>query len=349
MKTSMLTMIVGFFLSVLWIGYLWIGYLSFSMGNEVMVDGITVSTTIVTTLSTVFSIVSWSLFSWATHNINSRGVMLSVIAGIAVIVPFSGDLGPMTAILVGIVTGFAAYMIQKKIENPTRNKPLVIGITTIVASYAVLFLMIVSVQSTVHVWDTGDGIDAWTGIQIDDVSLMVQIADTESKRVRGLMFQEQLPYDKGMLFVFEESGNYPIWMHNMKFPLDVIWFDKNGNAVHIEKNLLPCKTVDTNTCQRFLPSAEANYVLEVASGFVEKHRITKDSNLYLDSIPIEIIPKGAVIEGNEILDAKNRCLNHGHIWNNNDTCTLTSVFPGVSGMGLKYGKYVSGTFLENEN
>jgi hypothetical protein len=43
-------------------------------------------------------------------------------------------------------------------------------------------------------------------IKVDDIPLQVQIADTESSRVRGLMFQDTLPLDRGMLFVFPESG-----------------------------------------------------------------------------------------------------------------------------------------------
>jgi len=36
-------------------------------------------------------------------------------------------------------------------------------------------------------------------IKIDEIVLEVQIADTEPRRVRGLMFQEELPYNEGML------------------------------------------------------------------------------------------------------------------------------------------------------
>ena len=80
-------------------------------------------------------------------------------------------------------------------------------------------------------------------ILIDDIALEVQIADSDPRRVRGLMFQEQLPYDEGMIFVFNEPGLYSLWMLNMQFPLDMIWFDHDGNIVHIEKNIPPCKTV----------------------------------------------------------------------------------------------------------
>lgn len=54
-------------------------------------------------------------------------------------------------------------------------------------------------------------------------------------------------------------------------------------------------------------------------------------------------------ECREMFDAKNRCLDGNHIWNRNGTCTLTSIYSGGSGMGFKYGKYVSGTLLKNEN
>jgi len=115
-------------------------------------------------------------------------------------------------------------------------------------------------------------------IKIDKVFLDVQIADTEPRRVRGLMFQEQLPFDQGMIFVFDEPGLYPLWMLNMQFALDMVWFDKNGNVVHIETDAPPCKTASEITnCQSIIPEGEALYILEVTSGFVEKFGITKDS------------------------------------------------------------------------
>ena len=78
-------------------------------------------------------------------------------------------------------------------------------------------------------------------IKVDEVPLEVQIADTEPRRVRGLMFQDQLPYDQGMIFVFDEPGLYSLWMLNMQFPLDMMWFDENGKIVHIEQDVPPCK------------------------------------------------------------------------------------------------------------
>jgi len=122
-------------------------------------------------------------------------------------------------------------------------------------------------------------------IKIDDTVLEVQVADNESRRIRGLMFQDQLPYDQGMIFVFNESGIYSLWMLNMQFPLDMIWFDESGLVVHIEKNIPPCKTpTQIMACQSIVPGGDAKYILEVTSGFVEKFDITKDSKLDIISI-----------------------------------------------------------------
>jgi len=122
-------------------------------------------------------------------------------------------------------------------------------------------------------------------ILIDDIPLEVQIADTEPRRVRGLMFQDPLPNDQGMIFVFDSPGMYSLWMLNMQFSLDMMWFDENGNLVHLEKNVPPCKAVlEIATCQSIVPNAESLYVIEVTSGFIERHQITSDSKLTVISI-----------------------------------------------------------------
>jgi len=123
-------------------------------------------------------------------------------------------------------------------------------------------------------------------IKLDEHVLEVQIADTEPRRVRGLMFQEQLPYDQGMIFVFEESGFYSLWMLNMQFPLDMIWFDSDGKVVYIDKNVPPCKSaLETVTCTgNNSAENEAKYILEVTAGFVDEFEITEDSILEIISI-----------------------------------------------------------------
>ncbi|MEK6966923.1 MAG: DUF192 domain-containing protein [Thermoproteota archaeon] len=123
-------------------------------------------------------------------------------------------------------------------------------------------------------------------VKVDDVVLAVQIADTDPRRARGLMFQEMLPYNQGMLFVFEDSAIRSMWMLNMQFALDLIWFDSNGNVVHIEKDVPPCKSaLETATCTvRNGNDKPAKYVLEVTAGFVDKFNINENSKLEIISI-----------------------------------------------------------------
>lgn len=118
-------------------------------------------------------------------------------------------------------------------------------------------------------------------IRIDGKTLQVQVADTSARHARGLMFQEKLPYDKGMLFVFEGEEVRSMWMLNMQFALDVIWFDADGNVVHIEENAKPCKSaLDTATCTyKNAKEQEAKYVLEVTAGFVDKFGISDNSKM----------------------------------------------------------------------
>ena len=62
-------------------------------------------------------------------------------------------------------------------------------------------------------------------IKVDDKVLEVQIADTKELRTRGLSWNpEKLPYDEGMLFVFDGSGTRIMWMLGMQFNLDIICF-----------------------------------------------------------------------------------------------------------------------------
>ncbi len=123
-------------------------------------------------------------------------------------------------------------------------------------------------------------------IKLDDKVLDVQIAETDAQRVRGLMFQNQLPDDQGMIFVFTQEQVVPIWMLNMQFPLDIIWFDSNGNVIHIAKNVPPCKSaLETVSCTvQNADGKQAKYVLEVTGGFTDKFHITESSKMQIISI-----------------------------------------------------------------
>jgi uncharacterized protein len=96
---------------------------------------------------------------------------------------------------------------------------------------------------------------------------IVEIAKTQKELTRGLMFRGSLQEDRGMLFIFQEDGNYPFWMKNTLIPLDIIWINEEKNIVFINKNTQPCKE---EICPSVNPGAEARYVLELNGGIAEK-------------------------------------------------------------------------------
>ena len=104
---------------------------------------------------------------------------------------------------------------------------------------------------------------------INDTAIHVTIADTSPKRQQGLSGVQELPEDSGLLLVFDTSDTNGIWMKDMLFSLDIIWFDEDKRIVHIEQSVAP-ETYD----HIFRPESAARYVLEVHAGFVEKHGIS---------------------------------------------------------------------------
>ena len=126
-------------------------------------------------------------------------------------------------------------------------------------------------------------------IKLDDEMLQVQIAETKELRARGLSWNfEELPYDQGVLFVFDKPGTQDMWMMGMQFSIDIIWFDENFNVTHIEKNVPPClEPIEIFACSENGVSGDnAKYVLEVTAGFVDKFNISDKSVL----VPISITP-----------------------------------------------------------
>jgi uncharacterized membrane protein (UPF0127 family) len=108
-------------------------------------------------------------------------------------------------------------------------------------------------------------------IMIAGVNLTVEIAKTLTAQEEGLSDRSSLPIDHGMLFDFDHQDYWTFWMIDMKFPLDIIWFNSAHQVVYFVQNLPPCTP---DNCPTYTPDATAMYVLEVNAGFVATHHIT---------------------------------------------------------------------------
>lgn len=115
----------------------------------------------------------------------------------------------------------------------------------------------------------------------DRTRVIVEIADTDAKRQRGLMFREQMAPTDGMIFLFDEPGNYPFWMKNTLIPLDMIWLDRDARIVSIAESVPPCKA---DPCPSYDHQGQALYVVEVVSGFAKQHKLKIGDRLALKGI-----------------------------------------------------------------
>lgn len=96
----------------------------------------------------------------------------------------------------------------------------------------------------------------------------MKVADTPALREKGLSGKDPLLPLEGLLFVFPQDGSYSFWMKDMKFSIDILWISSDGYIVHALQALSPESYPHT-----FTSPEPARYVLELPSGFMERHEI----------------------------------------------------------------------------
>jgi len=114
---------------------------------------------------------------------------------------------------------------------------------------------------------------------LDNTRVYLDIANTEGARIKGLSDRGELSYYQGMIFVFPVDGIYGFWMKDMKFPLDIIWIDKDYRIVHIENNISP----DTYP-NSYIPERKSRYVIELHSGFAKAHNFVVGQSLFIENL-----------------------------------------------------------------
>jgi len=110
-------------------------------------------------------------------------------------------------------------------------------------------------------------------INIRNSTFSVEIADSQSEREKGLSDRESLPIDHAMLFVFEKSDIYSIWMKDMRFAIDIIWIDKNKKIVDISDKVAPEPNKNDRDLTIYTPKGDSKYVLEINAGLASLNNI----------------------------------------------------------------------------
>lgn len=110
-------------------------------------------------------------------------------------------------------------------------------------------------------------------------TVSVEIARTERERAKGLMHRKSLPWDVGMLFLFEESGDHPFWMRNTHLPLDMIFLDEEGVVVGIVERAVPRSEIPRSA------GVPSRYVLEVNGGWAAAHGVRVGDRVRFENVP----------------------------------------------------------------
>jgi len=101
----------------------------------------------------------------------------------------------------------------------------------------------------------------------DTLTVKIELAESDSEMMQGLMYRKAMAPDEGMLFVYAQMQEMYFWMKNTYIPLDLIYIDEDGVIVDLQENTTPFseKSIVSNVLSR--------YVLEVNAGFCEKNYV----------------------------------------------------------------------------
>lgn len=116
-----------------------------------------------------------------------------------------------------------------------------------------------------------------TSVTIKDLRIEAILAIDADERKKGLSKRDDLPITQGMLFVFDKSDAWAIWMKDMKFPIDIIWIeespDRGRKIIDIAPNAVPEPGKDDKELKIYRPQGPAKYVLEINAGLSKLHNL----------------------------------------------------------------------------
>ncbi len=105
-------------------------------------------------------------------------------------------------------------------------------------------------------------------VRLGDGIYTARVARTEAQREQGLSGTTGLSPDQAMLFIFDRSDTWGIWMKDMRYPIDVVWLNDQKQVVYSVSNMQP-----DSYPQVFRPKQSARYVVELPAGAIASKAI----------------------------------------------------------------------------
>jgi uncharacterized membrane protein (UPF0127 family) len=145
------------------------------------------------------------------------------------------------------------------------RKILSVGASVVAVALSVLML----VQYSVGNLKDGQTVR----ISVNRSIVVATAATKEASRSRGLSGTVALPPGRGMLFNFEHPELLSFWMKDMRYPIDIIWINRE-TVVGVTPNIpAPAPGTPDSALPSYVAPAPANRALEVPAGWAASHGV----------------------------------------------------------------------------
>ena len=92
------------------------------------------------------------------------------------------------------------------------------------------------------------------------------VADSDLKRMKGLMFQDPLDINECALFVFPYKGKHSFWNKNVSFPISLFFCNE-------DKEIIDIKKLEPEQREAVCPSSyDIKYVIEAHIDLFDKNK-----------------------------------------------------------------------------
>ncbi|MBV4506362.1 ammonium transporter [Pseudomonas sp. BW13M1] len=97
---------------------LWVGWFGFNAGSAAAANGTAGMAMLVTQIATAAAALGWMFAEWIFHGKPSAlGIASGVVAGLVAITPAAGTVGPMGALVIGLVSGVVCYFCATSLKR----------------------------------------------------------------------------------------------------------------------------------------------------------------------------------------------------------------------------------------
>lgn len=119
-------------------------------------------------------------------------------------------------------------------------------------------------------------------VTIGNHNFKVAVAASQQEREVGLSEAKSLQQNQGMIFLFEKPDYYSFWMRHMKFPIDIIYINKDA-IVTIRNNAQP-PNGNTESPTIYTPTAPSDKVIEIQAGLSEKYNFKSGDKVKYENL-----------------------------------------------------------------